>query len=107
MSKDEILAACNYFENDKNSKKNKTIDVEKKVSKAGQLLMKNVEKVSSILSHTQAHCNKNRQKYYAMTYDFGKPSFWFSFNLMVHNNSIVVYLATGEQFDFVPTNKFR
>ena len=61
MTRNEILAACRYFQNAKNNKKKKTTsDDEKKGSKAGQLLMKNVEKVSAILLHTQEHCNKKR-----------------------------------------------
>lgn len=106
---EEIAKACEYYQmcRNQNNSNRKSPSVSCNVSNASILFQQNIEKVSGILNHTDEHTQKNRRKYYSMTYEFGKPTFWFSFNPAVHNNKIVVHLANGTSYDAVPPSKYR
>ena len=109
LSNEEIAKTCEYYQicRTQNKANRKIPVVSCNLSHASILFQQNTEKVSGIFNHTDEHTKKNRRKYYSMTYEFGKPTFWFSFNPDVHNNKIVVHLDNGKTYDAVPPSKYR
>ena len=69
--------------------------------------LENVEKIESVLPHTDESAKRNRNKFFSVTYFRGKPTFWFTFNPNVHLSPIVVHLATGKTFEYMPSAQER
>ena len=59
------------------------------------------------MPHSDQAARGNRNCFYSLTYYFGKPSLWFSFNPAVHCNITFTHLVTKEIYDIPPTPKVR
>ena len=52
--------------------------------------------------HTPEHSKWNRCQIFSYNIRFGKASFWFTFNPTTQNHKIMVFFATGVQYEVPP-----
>ena len=69
-------------------------------SEKAELLLKNCEHVQGVVPHTDQAARNNRNSFFAMSYYFGKPTLWFSFNHAFHCNPVFTHLASGVEFKY-------